>query len=197
MIKLWRKRWFRRQRRLKRSMRGGRLHAILGRHAFHPKVWRSDKRAIAGGLAAGLFVAFTPTLPFQMLLAAVIAIYFKVNLPIALAACWVTNPLTAVPIYMAGRKLGKAMLTHNEHVEAFVNLFVPAGQMGPFIRGSIHLTSGSLILAILAASAGYLAIQVLWAVMARLGAVRKQTAECRMQTEDNWEKSKVESRKSK
>ncbi len=174
MIKLWRKRWFRRQRRFKRSMRGGRLHAILGRHAFHPKVWRSDKRAIAGGLAVGLFTAFTPTIPFQMLLAAVAAIAFKVNLPIALTACWVTNPLTAVPIYMAARKLGKAMLTANDHIDGYVTLFLPAGQIGRFLRESIYLSSGSLILATLAAIAGYLAIQLLWAIMERLGIFRKR-----------------------
>ena len=184
MVKLWRKRWFRKQRQFKRKMHGGRLHAILGRHAFHPKVWRSDKRAIAGGLAVGLFTAFTPTIPFQMLLAAVAAIFFRVNLPIALAACWVTNPFTVVPIYMAARKLGKALLTHNGHVDAFVNLFVPAGQFGPFIRGSIDLASGLLIFATLAAAAGYLAIQLLWLIMGRLGAVRKRTDRGREKTED-------------
>jgi len=70
MLKLWRKRWFRKQWQFKRSMRGSRMHAILGRHAFHPKVWRSDKRSIAGGLAVGLFTAFLPIPIFQMLLAA-------------------------------------------------------------------------------------------------------------------------------
>jgi len=184
MIKLWRKRWFRKQRHFKRSMRGGRLHAIFGRHAFHPKVWRSDKRAIAGGLAAGLFTAFTPTIPFQMLLAAVAAIYFRVNLPIAMAACWVTNPFTVVPIYWAARKLGETLLTHNEHVASFVNLFVPAGHFGRFLRESLYLTSGSLIMAALAAIAGYLAVQLLWAIMERLGAVRKRTDRGRPQTED-------------
>jgi uncharacterized protein (DUF2062 family) len=174
MLKIWHKRWFLKQRQFKRKMHGGRLHAILGRHVFHRKVWRSDKRAIAGGLAVGLFMAFAPTIPFQMLLAAVVSIYFKVNLPLALVACWATNPLTIVPIYMAARELGKALLTHNEHVDTFVNLFVPAGQFGPVIRGSIDLTSGLLIFATLAAAAGYLAIQVLWFIMARLAAVRKR-----------------------
>jgi len=174
MIKLWRKEWFRRQRRFKRSMRGGRLHAILGKHAFHPKVWKSDKRSIAGGLAAGLFIAMTPTIPAQMLLAAVAAIYFRVNLPIALAACWVTNPLTAVPIYVASQKLGKAMLTRSDHIAVFVDLFVPTGQMGRIIRGGIYLSTGSLVLAVLAAGIGYLSVQVLWAVMERFGVIRKR-----------------------
>lgn len=184
MLKIWHKRWFLKQRQLKRRMHGGRLHAILGRNVFHRKVWRSDKRAIAGGLAVGLFMAFAPTIPFQMLLAAAAAIYFKVNLPLALAACWATNPLTIVPIYMAARELGKALLTRNEHIAAFVDLFVPEGQAGLFIRGSIDLTCGSLIFATLAAAAGYLAIQLLWLVMMRLSAVRKRTDRGRPQTAD-------------
>ena len=97
MLKIWHRRWFLKQRQLKRKMHGGRLHAILGRHVFHRKVWRSDKRAIAGGLAVGLFMAFAPTIPFQMLLAAAAAIYFKVNLPLALAACWVCHGRHCTP----------------------------------------------------------------------------------------------------
>jgi uncharacterized protein (DUF2062 family) len=174
MIKLWRKRWFRRQRNFKRSMHGGRLHTLLGRHFFHRQVWRSDKRGIAGGLATGLFMAFTPTIPFQMLLAAAASIYFRVNLPVALAACWVTNPFTVVPIYMAARRIGNALLTHNEHVESFINLFVSTGHIGSFVRGSIHLTSGLLILATLAAGCGYLAVHLLWAIVAWLAPVRKK-----------------------
>lgn len=167
MIKIWRKKWFLKQRAFKRSMRGTRFHAIFGRHAFHPKLWRSDKRSIAGGLALGLFTAFTPTIPFQMLLAAGGAILFRVNLPIALAACWVTNPLTAVPIYVAARELGKTILTHHEHVNTFVNLFVPDGKLGSVIREGIYLTGGSMIFATLAAAAGYLGVQALWKIAER------------------------------
>ncbi len=162
MIKYWRKRWFIRKRTFKLSLREMAVFSLLGKRAFHPRLWRSDRRSIAGGLAVGLFTAFTPTIPFQMLLAAVGAILFKVNMPLALAACWVTNPFTAVPIYVSARHLGKMMLTHHERVENFVMLFAPGGQTGRVIREGIFLTSGSLVFASLAASGGYLLVLMLW-----------------------------------
>ncbi len=144
------------------------MYAILGKRAFHPQVWKSDKRSVAGGLAVGLFTAFTPTIPFQMLLAAAGAILFKVNLPLALAACWVTNPFTAVPIYVAARELGRHLLTRHENVSAYVMLFVPVGQVGRFIREGLYLTSGSLVFATLASTGGYLAVMLLFKIVDRI-----------------------------
>lgn len=173
MIKIWRKKWFLRKRTFKRSLRNTRFHSLFGNRAFHPKLWKSDRRSIAGGLAVGLFTAFTPTIPFQMLLAAVGSILFKVNMPLAMAACWVTNPLTAVPIYIAARNLGKTMLTHHGKVETFIALFVPEGHMGRFIQEGIYLTGGSLVFSALAASLGYLAVLGLWKAAEHAEAIRR------------------------
>lgn len=156
-------------------MQGGRLHALFGKQVFHPKVWKSDKRSIAGGLALGLFVAFLPIPIFQMLLVACAAILWQLNLPLALAACWVTNPFTAVPIFVTAHRFGKLLLTHHPHTVQFVNLFVPAGKKaGTIIREGIYLTTGSLIFAVLAALMGYLAVQLLWKIVAWAGVIRPQ-----------------------
>lgn len=179
MVKVWHKKWFLRKRSFKRSLRDTHIHSLLGSRAFHPKLWKSDRRSIAGGLAVGLFTAFTPTIPFHMLLAAVGAILFRVNLPLALAACWVTNPLTAVPIFVAARNLGKAMLTHHGKVERFIALFVPEGHMGRLIQEGIYLTSGSLVFSALAASIGYLAVLGLWAVARRAEGIRRRSGKPR------------------
>ena len=174
MLKLWRKQWFRRQRRFKRSMHGTRLHAVFGRHVLHPKIWRTDKRSIAGGLALGLFMAFMPIPIFQMLLVVGGAILWRVNMPLGLAACWVTNPITAVPIFVTAYKTGRALLTHHEQAVRFVSLFVPAGKTGNIIREGIYLTTGSLLFAVLAAAAGYLGVLLLWKIMERTGVIRKR-----------------------
>jgi uncharacterized protein (DUF2062 family) len=184
MIKHWRKQWFRRQRRLRRSMHNTRLYAVFGRHVLHPRLWRSDKRSIAGGLALGLFVAFVPIPIFQMLLVVGGAILWKVNMPLGVAACWVTNPITAVPIFVAAYKTGSALLTHNEQTMKVVSLFVPQGKTGNIIREGIYLTTGSLLFAVLAAVIGYLSVQLLWTIMERLGVARKKTAAYRLNTED-------------
>ncbi len=173
MLKPWRKKWFLKKRSFKRSLRDSHLYTILGKRAFHPKLWKSDRRSVAGGVAVGLFTAFTPTIPFHMLLSAVGSILFKVNMPLALAASWVNNPLTAVPIFIAARNVGKAMLTHHEPVVAFITLFTPEGKMGTVIREGLYLTSGSLVFATLAAVTGYLAVLGLWKIAEHAAVIKR------------------------
>ena len=61
-------------------------------------------------MALGLFVAFTPTMGFQMLIVCCLILLFPGNLPVALAACWLTNPFTAAPVYFFEYKLGKWLI---------------------------------------------------------------------------------------
>jgi uncharacterized protein len=71
----------------------------------NPKIWHFNRRSVSLGFAIGMLVAFIP-LPFQMVIAAFLAILLKINLPTALAATWVSNPLTFLPfnylIYKTG-----------------------------------------------------------------------------------------------
>lgn len=60
---------------------------------------RSSPRAIAGGLGVGMFVAFTPTIGIQIILAIIAATLCNVNRPAAIAPVWITNPVTVAPIY--------------------------------------------------------------------------------------------------
>ncbi|MFH1419219.1 MAG: DUF2062 domain-containing protein [Planctomycetota bacterium] len=62
---------------------------------------RGSPEAIAGGVAIGMFVAFTPTIGFQMVIAALLATLLKANRPAAIAMVWLTNPLTVPPVFMA------------------------------------------------------------------------------------------------
>ncbi len=163
MIKRWRKKWFRKQRHFRRSLKNSRLHAIFGKRVFHPHVWKSDRRSIAGGLAIGLFIAFMP-IPFQMLVAAAFTIFLKVNLPISVAACWITNPLTMGPIFGAAYALGKYLLTQHLDAITVVNGFSPLVNIAKVLHHALYLTTGSLIFSVLAAVGGYLAVLILWSV---------------------------------
>ncbi len=60
---------------------------------------RGSPEAVGLGVAIGTFVAFTPTIGFQMLLAALLATLLNANRPAALVPVWITNPLTIPPIY--------------------------------------------------------------------------------------------------
>lgn len=174
---MWTKRWIRKQRSIKKAMRGSHLFKLLGQRIMHPPLWKVDYRSLAGGLALGLFINFTPTIPFQMFLATIGALILKVNLPIALAACWITNPVTMVPIFGAAFRFGKFLLTYPEVMRNFIDAYVPdVTGTGRIIRHSLYLWTGSLIFASVAAPCGYGIIWILWRLERRVVQARKAAA---------------------
>jgi uncharacterized protein (DUF2062 family) len=60
---------------------------------------RGNPKDIALGFALGVYVALTPTMGIQMMIAIFFASLFRWNKFSAAAAVWITNPLTAIPIY--------------------------------------------------------------------------------------------------
>jgi len=159
---------FRRQRQIKRWLRGTYIYRVFGEKLFHNRLWVHDRRAVAGGLALGLFVALTPTIPLQMLLAACGAIYFRLNLPIAVTACWVTNPLTLAPIYLTAWRLGRYVLEEVVFIEDFFDFYTQETRIGSVVRQSAYLWTGSLILGASAAVLAYVAVRLIWALTAML-----------------------------
>ncbi|MDT8389459.1 MAG: DUF2062 domain-containing protein [Lentisphaeria bacterium] len=139
---------------MRRSLKDTRLHWMLGERIFHSHLWAVNTSAVAGGLSLGLFVAFTPTIPFQMLLCTFGALLFRVNLPIALIACWVTNPLTAFPIYMAGRRLGKLIFDHTPVLLAALDMFRLEGRGRKIIEESTYVWTGCLVFSLTASLVG-------------------------------------------
>ena len=67
---------------------------------------RGSPQAIALGAAVGVFVAFTPTIGFQMAIAAVLATLLGANRPAAVALVWITNPVTLPPVFAGTYWLG-------------------------------------------------------------------------------------------
>ncbi|MEO8354039.1 MAG: DUF2062 domain-containing protein [Chthoniobacteraceae bacterium] len=101
--------WLKRLTRLmprRRHLHGGWLHRVLGERLFDPELWKFTRHSVAGGLAVGLFIAFTPTMGVQIVLSALAAYFLRVNIPIAAACAFVTNPVTAPIIYPLQLKLG-------------------------------------------------------------------------------------------
>lgn len=78
---------------------------LFGPRLRDPRVWHLHRRGVAGGVAAGLLCGLVPG-PFQMVSAALLALLFRVNLPLALLTTLYTNPLTIVPLYVAAYELG-------------------------------------------------------------------------------------------
>lgn len=118
----------------------------FGTKLQNPNLWHLNRKSAAGAVAIGLFCAWMP-MPFQMIPAAFLAMYFSVNLPISVALVWISNPITMPPLFYCAYRLG-AFILHKPLMdfhftlsyEWIVNTFetiAPALFLGCLIIGSI------------------------------------------------------------
>lgn len=70
-----------------------------------PSLWSTHRRNTTRSLALGIFIAFIP-FPVHTVLAGVSAIYLRTNVPVAILASWITNPITFGPLYYGCYRLG-------------------------------------------------------------------------------------------
>jgi uncharacterized protein (DUF2062 family) len=124
-------------------------------HLFsHPSLWHLNRRSVPRALAIGLFAAFI--LPVgQFILAALLAVGIRANVPLAAAATLVSNPLTFPPIYLGAYKMGTALLGSGRADSVADDL----GSKLLNVSGPTAL--GLLIFALAGAALGYL-IGTLW-----------------------------------
>jgi uncharacterized protein (DUF2062 family) len=128
-------------------------------HLFrHPSLWHLNRRSVPRALAVGLFAAFAIPLG-QFLLAALLALPLRANVPLAAAATLVTNPLTFGPIYFGAYKLGQLLLPHSPGGE----VHELAQQLGTTIIHASGVTAlGLLVLALVGAAGGFLIGSLWW-----------------------------------
>ncbi len=69
-----------------------------------------DPDYVARGMAIGVFVGITPTIPFQTALALALAVLFRGSKPAAILGIWSGNPLTIPLFYTVSYKLGMLIL---------------------------------------------------------------------------------------
>ena len=132
---------------------------FLGDKLHDPNLWHLNRRSVAAAFAVGLFVAWIPT-PGQMVIAALIALYFRANLPISVALVWVTNPLTMPPMFYFAYQLGLWILQQPAPAADFEfsveSVTASLSQIGgPFLMGC-------LILGIISALIGYFGMRLFW-----------------------------------
>ncbi len=84
----------------------------------NPAYWSLHRSNVTRAFALGLFIAFIP-LPLHMILIAVLAIALRVNIPIAFATIWVSNPMTWVPQYVFAHWVGTKLLGAREQTLTF------------------------------------------------------------------------------
>jgi uncharacterized protein (DUF2062 family) len=71
---------------------------------------KAQPEEIAGGLAIGVFVGMTPTVPLHTVLAVSIAFLLKKSKLAAAAGVWISNPLFLPLVYLLDYKVGQIII---------------------------------------------------------------------------------------
>jgi uncharacterized protein len=146
------------------SVKGSRWIEPFGAWLHNPNLWHLHRRSVAGGVAIGLFCGLMPG-PLQMLSAALMAVLFRVNLPVALFTTLYTNPFTIVPIYLLAYRIGMRVSGSalKDVPHAFPSLH--AEGLWSWLTGlGKPLLLGLPLLGISLSIAGYLLVRVLWRI---------------------------------
>ncbi|MCZ6895371.1 MAG: DUF2062 domain-containing protein [Gammaproteobacteria bacterium] len=143
------------------SIAKSRVTRWLGARLHDSEVWHLGRRSVAGGVSLGFFLAFIP-LPIQMLVAAPLALTFRVNLPVTMASLWITNPFTFAPMYLFAYKVGEWITGYPGEVGA---LAFPSSFSGLIdILGEIWLPLcvGCLVCGCSAAAISNVSVRWMW-----------------------------------
>ncbi|MBT8450060.1 MAG: DUF2062 domain-containing protein [Gammaproteobacteria bacterium] len=150
----------------KEDLQNHKFLRAFGKLLHNPNLWHFNKHSISGAAALGIFCAFIPV-PFQMVVAAAVAIYIHVNMPVAIAMVWISNPVTMAPMFYSCYLVGAWFLNTPTSEFAFELswswLATSLAEIWqPFLLGCFIVGAISAIL-------GYISMRGLW----RLAMVRK------------------------
>ncbi|MBI4667367.1 MAG: DUF2062 domain-containing protein [Nitrospinae bacterium] len=146
------------------------IFRFFGSTLLRRDLWSFKPEPLARGLGLGLFVSVSPTMGFQWVVAALLVLIIPGNLPIALAACLLTNPLTTPAVLYAEYKIGEWILT-----------FMGSAPLPPFTMDinmsnireivsdlGLAIVVGSLVLGVVLGVGGYFGVRGFVAVERRI-----------------------------
>jgi uncharacterized protein (DUF2062 family) len=159
------------------SVRNHRYISRLGPWLQHHNLWHLHRRSVAGGVAVGLFAGLIPgSNPVQFTAAALLAVAFRVNLPIAAIVTLYSNPFTIVPLYFLAFKLGQFVLWQGGNGPSPRAFALEGKGITEWLPAAIEwvtsvgkpLLVGLPLLAVLLAVLGYFAVDLAWQLYVRL-----------------------------
>ena len=122
---------------------------------------QGDPRKLAWGMALGVFVGMTPTVPFHTAAVLILAPLLGISPVTAYLGIWVMNPVTIAPLYLAAYKVGQFLLFRGEPL-CLPETFTMGNTLELLGRGGLALQVGGVILALPPAVISYFI--TLWAI---------------------------------
>jgi uncharacterized protein len=122
---------------------------------------QDNPRKLAAGMALGVFIGITPTVPFHTVAALTLAALLRISPVTAFLGIQVGNPLLIPAIYLASYKIGQYLL-YNGAPLALPETYTFKSMMSLLWQGGLALQVGGLVLALPPAIISY--FLTLWVV---------------------------------
>lgn len=132
---------------------------VLGEWVYASNLWHLNRYSASMAFFVGLFVAFIPT-PGQVVLAAVLAVILRCNLPLSVSLVFVTNPVTMAPVFYMAYEIGALIVdVPVKEVDLELSIYWLSNSLAaiwkPFLLGC-------LICGLFFGCLGYFVISQLW-----------------------------------
>ena len=132
---------------------------ILGPALHDANLWHFNRRSARNAVAVGIFCSFLP-IPFQMVVAAFLAISCHAYLPLSIALVWISNPLTMPVIFYLCYVFGNFLL--NLPAQGFVFELSWSWLAQSIQTVGVPLITGCLVAGVLTASLAALLMHHGW-----------------------------------
>jgi uncharacterized protein (DUF2062 family) len=159
-----------------RKLRHSSAMRWFARHFLDKRVWKPTQHTLSGGMAVGMFITLQ-LLPIQSPAAVILAAIFRVNIPIAIALCWVSNPVTVPFMAWLEYAIGKWVLAL--YITVPTTPF-PTQLPDSIVEGWMVLKEhapvmlvGGIILGAVSALVSYIGTWGVWEITVRMEAAKK------------------------
>lgn len=160
--------WIRAQAPARESFEKSRFLRPFAKRVFHPALWRFTRRSVPRGVALGLMVGIFLLIPgVQIAGAALLALPFRANVPLAAAMTFLSNPLTTPLLLAAALYIGDATLHMGADLSQFEALLARGASLGDWFSWLLSsaapaLLWGLMVISFVAALCGYILASILW-----------------------------------
>jgi len=148
----------------------------FARHFLDKRVWKPTQHTLSGGMAVGMFITLQ-LLPIQTPAAIILSAIFRVNIPIAIALCWVSNPVTVPFMAWLEYAIGKWFLALYTTVPATpFPTHLPDSIVEAWVVLKEHapvMLVGGILLGALVSLVSYIATWSTWEVTSRIDMAKK------------------------
>jgi uncharacterized protein len=142
-----------------RSVQGHWFLRLFGARVADPRLWKWCRRGVTAAFGAGLAICFIP-LPVHFIVATLVALTWRINIPVIYTTILIINPLTVVPVYYLAYRLGAMLLNSAPHRFAFhMSWDWLEHGLGPMWEPFLL---GCLVCGVVGGVLGYVVIELIW-----------------------------------